>query len=162
MAEVVMFCVACTRGVRKNELKYADGRVFHAECYAKLGGSFVAPDASVAEQSAKLKMDLIELKNQLTILKRKSGSRPKARKKAAAKKAGRKRPKGKAKKSAKKAGRKRPKSAAKKTGRKRPKGKAKKNAAKKPRKAAKAGRKRPKSAAGRTKKSAKKAGRKRR
>ena len=43
----VTFCVACTKGVTKEEMKYIDGRVFHQECYEKHGKDFRSPDPEI-------------------------------------------------------------------------------------------------------------------
>ena len=49
----VTFCVACTKPVPVEKMKYSDGRVFHKECFEKHGGNFQSPDPEIAEQSAR-------------------------------------------------------------------------------------------------------------
>jgi len=82
----VTFCVACTKGVTKEEMWYIDGRVFHAKCFAKHGKDFRSPDPEIAQQSARLKIDIIQLKNQLAILESKSKPRKKTTKRKSKKK----------------------------------------------------------------------------
>jgi len=82
----VTFCVACTKGVTKEEMWYIDGRVFHAECFAKHGKNFRSPDPEIAQQSARLKVEIIQLKNRLINLESRSNPRKKTTKRKSKKK----------------------------------------------------------------------------
>ncbi|ABK77782.1 histone H1 DNA binding protein [Cenarchaeum symbiosum A] len=61
----VTFCVACARGVTKDEMKYVDGRIFHKECYARHGGQIRFPNPEIGQRVTELKVDLIQLRKQL-------------------------------------------------------------------------------------------------
>ena len=37
----VTICVACTKGVTEDQMKYMNGHVFHKECYEKHGDDFL-------------------------------------------------------------------------------------------------------------------------
>ena len=61
--EYIGICAACTKGVTRDTMKYVNGRLFHPECYQKHGKDFLAVDQELAAKTAKLKIDLIQLKN---------------------------------------------------------------------------------------------------
>jgi hypothetical protein len=61
--EYVTICVACTKGVTKENMQYVNGMVFHPECYQKHGKDFHVVDHEVAKNAARLKVDLVQLKN---------------------------------------------------------------------------------------------------
>ncbi|KAF6242560.1 hypothetical protein C6988_07740 [Nitrosopumilus sp. b1] len=70
--EYIGICAACTKGVTRDNMKYVIGRLFHPECYQKHGKDFLAVDQELAAKTAKLKIDLIQLKN---LKSRRSGSK---------------------------------------------------------------------------------------
>ncbi len=98
--EYVTICVACTKGVTKENMQYVNGMVFHPECYQKHGKDFHVVDHEVAKNAARLKVDLVQLKN-LKLRKKapsKTKSKPSKVKKKSKKSPAKKRQKTKAKK----------------------------------------------------------------
>lgn len=56
-------CVACTKGVTRDNMQYVNGRVFHPECYQKYGNDFLVVDQDLARRTRRLKIELVQLKN---------------------------------------------------------------------------------------------------
>lgn len=59
----VSFCVACNKGVIKEEMTYEKGKVFHKDCYNKHGSSFPPVNQELQSESSNAKVQLIQLKN---------------------------------------------------------------------------------------------------
>ncbi len=64
MAEnFVTICVACSKGVTKEQLEYANGRAFHKDCYKKYGKDFAKIDPELLHKKASTKVELVQLRN---------------------------------------------------------------------------------------------------
>ena len=64
MAEdFVTICAVCTKGITKQDLKYANGHSFHNECFTKQGKEFPVIDSALQSNTSRAKIDLIQLKN---------------------------------------------------------------------------------------------------
>ena len=61
--DFVTICVACNKGVTRDDMKYVNGRVFHNECYAKHGNEYVVVDEALLNSSNLAKIELVQLKN---------------------------------------------------------------------------------------------------
>ena len=59
----VTFCIACNKGVIREEMMYEKGRVFHKDCYDKYGKNFPAINQDLLSQSTNAKVELVQLKN---------------------------------------------------------------------------------------------------
>ena len=59
----VTFCVACNKGVIREEMMYEKGKVFHKDCYDKYGKNFPAINQDLLSQSTNAKVELVQLKN---------------------------------------------------------------------------------------------------
>ncbi|MFM8658349.1 MAG: hypothetical protein ACKOCQ_00185 [Candidatus Nitrosotenuis sp.] len=56
-------CAVCKQGVTKTMMVYKRGRVFHERCFETKGKLFPHIDYDVAQESARTRIDLVQMKN---------------------------------------------------------------------------------------------------
>jgi PAB1-binding protein PBP1 len=59
----VSFCVACNKGVIKEEMVYEKGKVFHKDCFTKHGSNFPPVNQELLSVNTNAKVQLVQLKN---------------------------------------------------------------------------------------------------
>ncbi len=64
MAEdYITICTTCSKGVTRENLKYESGLAFHPECFEQNGSKFPPIDPDLTNNTLRLKIQLIQLKN---------------------------------------------------------------------------------------------------
>lgn len=59
----VSFCVACNKGVIKEEMIYEKGKVFHKDCFTKHGSNYPPVNQELLSVNTNAKVQLVQLKN---------------------------------------------------------------------------------------------------
>ena len=59
----VSFCVACNKGVIKEEMTYEKGKVFHKDCFTKYGSNYPPVNQELLSVNTNAKVQLVQLKN---------------------------------------------------------------------------------------------------
>lgn len=80
--EFVTICLACNKGITKDQMKYVNGKSFHQECFEQHQKDFPKVEDGLLQKRARAKIDLVLLKN-LQVRKggRSSSAKSKSKKK---------------------------------------------------------------------------------